>query len=53
MDRLRRHNWPGNVRELRNVIERACTLSHGTHLEIDEAFDERAAGGLTAGAVKS
>jgi DNA-binding NtrC family response regulator len=51
MDRLRRHNWPGNVRELRNVIERACTLSHGPQLEIDEAFDERAAGGLSAGMV--
>jgi DNA-binding NtrC family response regulator len=51
MDRLRHHNWPGNVRELRNVIERACALSHGTQLEIDEAFDERAAGGVTAGMV--
>jgi len=51
MERLRRHNWPGNVRELRNVIERACALSHGSKLEIDEAFDERAAGGLSAGAV--
>jgi DNA-binding NtrC family response regulator len=51
MERLRRHNWPGNVRVLRNVIERACALSHGTRLEIDEAFDERAAGGLNAGVV--
>jgi DNA-binding NtrC family response regulator len=51
MERLRRHNWPGNVRELRNVIERACALSHGVRLEIDEAFDERAAGGLSAGMV--
>jgi DNA-binding NtrC family response regulator len=51
MERLRRHNWPGNVRELRNVIERACALSHGSRLEIDEAFDEKAAGGLTAGMV--
>jgi DNA-binding NtrC family response regulator len=37
---LRRHRWPGNVRELRNVIERACTLTHGTLLELDEAFAE-------------
>jgi DNA-binding NtrC family response regulator len=51
MERLRRHNWPGNVRELRNVIERACALTHGDQLEIDEAFDERAAGGLSAGVV--
>jgi DNA-binding NtrC family response regulator len=41
LDRLRHHAWPGNVRELRNVIERACALSHGAKLEIDEAFDER------------
>jgi DNA-binding NtrC family response regulator len=45
LDRLRRHTWLGNVRELRNVIERACALSHGTRLEIDEALDERPAGG--------
>jgi DNA-binding NtrC family response regulator len=50
MERLRRHNWPGNVRELRNVIERACALTHGARLEIDEAFDERAAGGASSGA---
>jgi DNA-binding NtrC family response regulator len=41
LERLRHHAWPGNVRELRNVIERACALSHGAKLEIDEAFDER------------
>jgi DNA-binding NtrC family response regulator len=42
--RLRRHSWLGNVRELRNVVERACALSHGTRLEIDEALEERPAG---------
>jgi DNA-binding NtrC family response regulator len=51
LDRLRHHSWPGNVRELRNVVERACTLSHGTRLEIDEAFDEKLAGGVTADTV--
>jgi DNA-binding NtrC family response regulator len=51
LDRLRHHTWPGNVRELRNVVERACTLSHGTRLEIDEAFDEKLAGGVTADTV--
>jgi two-component system, NtrC family, nitrogen regulation response regulator GlnG len=45
LERLRHHTWPGNVRELRNVIERACALTHGTKLEIDEAFDERSVGG--------
>jgi DNA-binding NtrC family response regulator len=49
MDRLRRHSWLGNVRELRNVIERACALSHGDRLELDEAFDDRAL--TTSGAV--
>jgi DNA-binding NtrC family response regulator len=51
LDRLRHHSWPGNVRELRNMVERACTLSHGTRLEIDEAFDEKLAGGVTADTV--
>jgi DNA-binding NtrC family response regulator len=44
MARLQRHSWLGNVRELRNVVERACALSHGTRLEIDEALEERPAG---------
>jgi DNA-binding NtrC family response regulator len=47
--RLRGHNWFGNVRELRNVIERACALSHGDRLEIDEALDERPVVGAGAG----
>jgi len=47
LERLRHHTWPGNVRELRNVIERACALSHGGKLEIDEAFDEKT--GVAAG----
>jgi DNA-binding NtrC family response regulator len=51
LERLRHHSWPGNVRELRNVIERACALSHGSKLEIDEAFDEKVAGGVTADTV--
>jgi formate hydrogenlyase transcriptional activator len=33
--RLRAHSWPGNVRELRNVIERACVLSHGPVISIE------------------
>jgi len=51
LERLRHHTWPGNVRELRNVIERACALTHGAKLEIDEAFDERVGGGASTGAV--
>ena len=33
MDALLAHHWPGNVRELQNVIERACALAAGPHLE--------------------
>ena len=38
----------GNVRELRNVIERACALSRGPQLFVDDALDERPAGGGAA-----
>jgi DNA-binding NtrC family response regulator len=51
LERLRHHAWPGNVRELRNVVERACALTHGSKLEIDEAFDERTGGAAAGGAV--
>jgi DNA-binding NtrC family response regulator len=42
MQRLRSYTWPGNVRELRNVIERACVLSKGETLNIDDALSEGA-----------
>ena len=38
MRRLKSYGWPGNVRELRNVIERACVLSKGDTLALDDAF---------------
>ena len=43
----------GNVRELRNVIERACAVSHGNRLELEDALDDRpgAAAGWNAPAV--
>ena len=47
MERLRHHNWLGNVRELRNVIERACAVSHGDKLELEDALDDRP--GVAAG----
>jgi len=44
--RIQRHSWPGNVRELRNVIERACLLSHGNSINIDDALVEESAPAL-------
>jgi two-component system, NtrC family, response regulator len=43
MMRLARHPWPGNVRELRNVIERACALSKGGTLNLDDAIGDAGA----------
>jgi len=43
MARLQRHSWPGNVRELRNVIERACVLSKGDSINLDDAFQSEEA----------
>ena len=33
---LLRHDWPGNVRELENVIERACILSRGPTVTLED-----------------
>ena len=38
IERVQRHSFPGNVRELRNVLERACVLSRGNTLNLEEAF---------------
>jgi DNA-binding NtrC family response regulator len=38
LQRLRAYAWPGNVRELRNVIERACVLSKGDVVNIDDVL---------------
>jgi two-component system, NtrC family, nitrogen regulation response regulator NtrX len=35
---LAQYPWPGNVRELRNVIERACVLSKGDTLNLDDVL---------------
>jgi DNA-binding NtrC family response regulator len=48
IERLQRHPWVGNARELRNVVERACALSRGAQLFIDDALDERPTSGATA-----
>jgi DNA-binding NtrC family response regulator len=39
LQKLRAYSWPGNVRELRNVIERACVLSKGETLNIEDALE--------------
>jgi DNA-binding NtrC family response regulator len=44
--RLLRHSWPGNVRELRNVIERACVLSKGDALYLDDTLTDPGAPAL-------
>jgi DNA-binding NtrC family response regulator len=46
MARVQRHSWPGNVRELRNTIERACLLSRGETLNVDDALTEEASPAL-------
>ncbi|HUQ02277.1 MAG TPA: sigma 54-dependent Fis family transcriptional regulator [Kofleriaceae bacterium] len=46
MAKLVRHSWPGNVRELRNAIERACLLSRGNSINIDDALVQEAAPAL-------
>jgi DNA-binding NtrC family response regulator len=46
MVKLQRHGWPGNVRELRNVIERACLLSHESHINLDDALVSEASPSL-------
>lgn len=35
LDLLNKYSFPGNVRELQNIIERAVTFCHGTHLDVD------------------
>jgi DNA-binding NtrC family response regulator len=44
MAKLVRHSWPGNVRELRNVMERACLLSRGDQVNIDDALVDESGG---------
>ena len=46
MARVQRHSWPGNVRELRNTIERACLLSRGDTLNVDDALTDETAPAL-------
>ncbi|MGA6982261.1 MAG: sigma-54 dependent transcriptional regulator [Candidatus Sulfotelmatobacter sp.] len=36
MQILVNYHWPGNVRELQNIIERACALSKGVVLKVED-----------------
>jgi DNA-binding NtrC family response regulator len=47
-DLLARYPWPGNVRELRNLIERACALSHGDVLDFGDFFGPHGTPGPSA-----
>jgi DNA-binding NtrC family response regulator len=56
-DLLFYYSWPGNVRELENVIERACVLTRGSVIDVDDlprlVRDERQAAGKDAAAPPS
>jgi DNA-binding NtrC family response regulator len=46
MQMLANYHWPGNVRELQNIVERACALSKGPRLDIEDIhLDTRPAKG--------
>ena len=49
LQRLRSYAWPGNVRELRNVIERACVLSKGQSLNVEDALGDEIQAPLSIG----
>src|SRR5436853_1957139 len=36
MQMLVNYHWPGNVRELQNIVERACALSKGPLLQVED-----------------
>jgi formate hydrogenlyase transcriptional activator len=48
MARLERYSWPGNIRELQNVLERACVLSPGPVVEIDDELHSTNEGRATS-----
>jgi Nif-specific regulatory protein len=38
MDTMLSYNWPGNIRELENCIERACIISKGKLIGVEDLF---------------
>ena len=45
---MMRYDWPGNVRELENSVERACTVSSGGNLRLDDLPAQLQQQGLAA-----
>lgn len=39
LNRLLQYAWPGNIRELENAIERACALTTGLLIDVDDLPD--------------
>lgn len=40
LEQMLRYPWPGNVRELENTVERACALTTGEVIDVDDLPDE-------------
>lgn len=45
IDSLRKYDWPGNVREVRNTVERACAMTSGQLISLDDVRFSRLSGG--------
>lgn len=44
-EKILAYSWPGNIRELLSVMERACILSEGINIEVQDLYlDEREKG---------
>jgi len=39
LDRLLAYRWPGNIRELEHAIERACAVTTGSHIDLEDLPD--------------
>jgi two-component system, NtrC family, response regulator HydG len=52
-DRLVRYDWPGNIRELEHAIERACALSIGAEITVEDLPEELRRGSvISAGVIR-